>query len=309
MNKVKKEIVKQRFDESSFELQSEYRTTSQKVKVKCKSCGFLQEIQPSVIFNKSYTCKNCGKSDRKKITEEESCIGLRIGKLKIVKEAEKSKNGAGRLWVAECDCGNETIISTSEYNSSAKKSCGCLRKTNLVGDKYHKLTVIEQGYEIDDRKSKTLLCKVECECTRKKIVSACRLKRGDIQSCGICIRGVKKRKQKGEASKNAVYNKYIKSAKQRKILFLLKYDECIEFFENKCWYCGKEPSNCYQEKNCYGEYRYNGIDRLNPNVGYTKENCVSCCWECNKRKGNSTYEDFTKWIERIYNYHVKTKEK
>lgn len=38
-------------------------------------------------------------------------------------------------------------------------------------------------------------------------------------------------------------------------------------------------------------YTYNGVDRLDSSMGYTPDNCVPCCWECNNMKGASLTEE------------------
>jgi hypothetical protein len=62
-----------------------------------------------------------------------------------------------------------------------------------------------------------------------------------------------------------------------------------------------------KNKNCYvidkGEdYKilYSGIDRKDNNKGYTLENSVSCCTQCNTAKLNFTTEQFMDWIEKVY---------
>lgn len=50
---------------------------------------------------------------------------------------------------------------------------------------------------------------------------------------------------------------------------------------------------------------YNGIDRLNPNIGYQKDNCVSCCTICNYMKHTLQKEDFLKQVEKIYDFCIK----
>ncbi|ABT15061.1 hypothetical protein NY2A_B662R [Paramecium bursaria Chlorella virus NY2A] len=52
--------------------------------------------------------------------------------------------------------------------------------------------------------------------------------------------------------------------------------------EGECSYCGRDSVDGHT----------NGIDRVNNDVGYTVENCVSCCGDCNFAKRSSTAEDF-----------------
>lgn len=56
-------------------------------------------------------------------------LGQRFGRLVVISEAAKNKNGA-RTWVCKCDCGNIThpIV---QGNLLRTKSCGCLRRSRL----------------------------------------------------------------------------------------------------------------------------------------------------------------------------------
>ena len=65
-------------------------------------------------------------------------------------------------------------------------------------------------------------------------------------------------------------------ATQRGIEKELGVDEGIALIESPCFYCGRTNVNG----------RFNGIDRLCSDGGYTTENCVSCCWPCNNAKGS-----------------------
>lgn len=53
-------------------------------------------------------------------------IGLRFGKLTVVKKCE-SKNRRS-MWLCKCDCGNEVELSRNHLSTGNTKSCGCLRK-------------------------------------------------------------------------------------------------------------------------------------------------------------------------------------
>jgi len=62
-----------------------------------------------------------------------------------------------------------------------------------------------------------------------------------------------------------------------------------------CFYCGTPPSQRKRSPGQVGEhatYVYNGVDRVDNEVGYVAENCVPCCWRCNKAKGSMTQREF-----------------
>ena len=55
--------------------------------------------------------------------------------------------------------------------------------------------------------------------------------------------------------------------------FHLTFDEFTRLVTGSCYYC-----NYKDDKEAIG------IDRINNDIGYTKENCVPACWTCNKMK-------------------------
>jgi hypothetical protein len=54
-----------------------------------------------------------------------------------------------------------------------------------------------------------------------------------------------------------------------------------------------------------GNYIYNGVDRVNNSLGYTKDNCKPCCKMCNKMKGTMSLEEFKSFIINAYNNLIK----
>lgn len=46
----------------------------------------------------------------------------------------------------------------------------------------------------------------------------------------------------------------------------------------------------------------NGVDRIDSNKGYTKDNCVPCCKICNQMKSNIDIGTFLTQISKIYNF-------
>ena len=170
---------------------------------------------------------------------------------------------------------------------------------NETGKRYGMLLVIERAQNISKKASWLCLC----DCGNTKIVQGSALRSGGTVSCG-CKNG---NRAFGEACFNRLYINYKHNAINRGFSFNLPKDAFRKLTKENCFYCGKEPSQVAKGKNNNGEYLYNGVDRINPSMGYFEENVVSCCKRCNSAKHNFQQEDFYKWIESIYsNYKVRT---
>lgn len=116
--------------------------------------------------------------------------------------------------------------------------------------------------------------------------------------------GASNRKPRGESSFLRLARQYMANARRRHIEFHLSNDQMRKLTAAPCAYCGQPPSQVMQMRDANGPYVYNGIDRKNPAVGYTSDNCVSCCGVCNKAKGKMTHEAWLAWIDRIVVFHV-----
>ena len=69
------------------------------------------------------------------------------------------------------------------------------------------------------------------------------------------------------------YKDYVSSAAKRNYSMGLQFNEFKELVVSQCYYC-----------HYIKEEEVNGVDRLNNNIGYDKENCVPCCNICNMMK-------------------------
>jgi hypothetical protein len=97
-----------------------------------------------------------------------------------------------------------------------------------------------------------------------------------------------KNKHKNYALKKK-YSDYVHDAKYRNIAFNLTIEECQQFYQVPCYYCGKLLPSL-------------GIDRVNNDEGYTLKNCVPCCSRCNRMKMADTQEEFLQQITNIYKH-------
>ena len=49
----------------------------------------------------------------------------------------------------------------------------------------------------------------------------------------------------------------------------------------------------------------NGIDRVDPKIGYILSNCVSCCKDCNSIKFAQNLTEFKQMVSDIYHHYNK----
>jgi len=75
------------------------------------------------------------------------------------------------------------------------------------------------------------------------------------------------------------FNIYKHDAKKRNYCFELSFNEFMELWQVRCKYCGVDIKTI-------------GVDRIDNSIGYTKENIVPCCRECNRMKGKLSTKEF-----------------
>ncbi len=74
----------------------------------------------------------------------------------------------------------------------------------------------------------------------------------------------------------------------------------------KVTYIHSTPDAKKQLKNpINGTILVNGIDRIDSRLGYSSNNCQSCCEICNKAKRDLTPSQFNFWINKLVAYRVK----
>lgn len=174
---------------------------------------------------------------------------------------------------------------------------------DFINNKYGECTVLGfPGYinRTDSETSKSPAALVECSCGKYFITNWYHLKNGRVNSCGHLNGNYKL--DHTEAACNDLLSRYKRSARQRHLVFNLTYDQFRDITSSDCHYCGVSPSQERKCKNCQDNYIYNGIDRKDPKIGYVIENCIPCCWICNRAKSDLNYIDFKTYIERLVTF-------
>lgn len=181
---------------------------------------------------------------------------------------------------------------------------------DLTGQRFGRLVVLESFESFTNRR---MVWRCQCDCGNVKHVATNHLRDGATTSCG-CLRtelgtarlqnyikknGSSRRGEYGQSNKTRLYLSYGRSARRRNIEFSLSQDEFINITSKNCYYCGVEPMTISKSKGTFGQYVHNGVDRLDSNVGYVLNNCVPCCWMCNRAKLDSPLDEFLAWIDRL----------
>jgi hypothetical protein len=125
-------------------------------------------------------------------------------------------------------------------------------------------------------------------------------------------KGARGRNQKppGEVTLNFLFNRYKHSAKRKNRDFLISKDEFANYIKQNCHYCGIEPRkySVYEVKDQWASQEsidrsyvdYNGLDRIDSNIGYSTNNILPCCYACNVAKGTKNYNEFKIWIKMVH---------
>jgi hypothetical protein len=191
------------------------------------------------------------------------------------------------------------------------------RGSNIIGKRFGRLIVIRSDKlhrSPSGEGRQYYLCK--CDCGKEKVIRRQNLinKHLPTRSCG-CL-AIEKSQQRerlphGEASFNNLYLTYIWGARIRNHKFELSKDQFRKITKEDCYYCGQKPSKEHSKKGTtaigkqfYGNYIYNGIDRVDNKVGYTINNTVPCCMECNFFKKALSKDKFLSRIKKIYEYQL-----
>jgi len=185
---------------------------------------------------------------------------------------------------------------------------------DLVNKKFNFLTLISLA---DSKKrirkdrlnnSNILMWNCKCDCGNYKIIPQGDIISNNIKSCG-CKRIEKIKEKNLEYHKlkrpefvieSTLYSRYKTEAKISKREFTITKEEFIKLVNDKCHYCNRIPHLIRKNKTGSVKKALNGVDRINSSLGYTINNVLSCCPDCNRAKMARTFDDFKIWVKLVY---------
>lgn len=182
-----------------------------------------------------------------------------------------------------------------------KIKTGGRQAKNITGLKFNMLTAIRFSHSNKNKKfgSTKHHWVFRCDCGVEKTIWKETVVKGGTRSCGCLVRTLNNPKNRVLHNEKLVAKVYTQGAKYRSISFDLTFEEIRTFIYSECHYCGSPPS-LSKAKGMLDNFCYNGIDRVDPNIGYNLVNCVSSCSKCNYAKHVLQYSEFKDWINKCY---------
>lgn len=161
-----------------------------------------------------------------------------------------------------------------------------------TGNRYGRLLVLER---VKNSTKDQAQWRCMCDCGNEIIVPGGRLRSGNTKACGCLWR-----LPPGGAALNGLIGRTKGRAKRKGIQWKLSKDDVKYLTKMNCHYCGAEPNQVFSGRTLNGSYIYNGIDRVDNDLGYVLGNVVPCCKICNRAKDVMTRREFLSWIKRVW---------
>jgi hypothetical protein len=194
-----------------------------------------------------------------------------------------------------------------------------------IGKKYGNLTVLEI---LGPNEHHKIIAECLCDCgnkCQKRLSELIDEKRQIKRHCGCMGRnidpadirkasalGVQKMIELGIAEKDP------KIATAKEVFYFygkdgdLSFEQFLQLSQQNCFYCEVPPSNC---RNSYldgrrhptperirdGYFTYNGLDRVDSDMGHSYDNVVPACHPCNWAKSDKSQQEFIDWVVKVYN--------
>ena len=108
--------------------------------------------------------------------------------------------------------------------------------------------------------------------------------------------------------RNYLFRYSKENAARRNHDFVLSFEDFNDLIMQNCFYCNEPPRESSEKlisdrgNSSQPPLFYNGIDRIDSNLGYIKENCVPCCPTCNYMKRILSKNEFYYRIKKIYEF-------
>jgi len=171
----------------------------------------------------------------------EDLTGKKFGMLTVLRRVPGLARPNDTRWLCKCDCSKEFEIYTHQLKTRRNLSCGCTKTTDLIGQRFGRLTVVEKMepivYQYKKKRSSKIRYRCKCDCGNEIITISDSLRQGRTISCKCIL--------KGETSPK--YNPNITQEERERGRKYPEYAEwrttVYEQDEYTCYVCGSSKSN------------------------------------------------------------------
>lgn len=196
--------------------------------------------------------------------------GKTFGKLTAIRPFEK--RGARLFWLFKCECGAEKLTTASHVIAGITRSCGCLKRAQIAGQKFGRLTAIKELPRKPNRLRESVWLFV-CDCGTERELTATAVMTGHTLSCGCLHRDTAKANAKHGMWGTTEYNSWH--------LMLQRCNPRASRDQYKKYYWGRGISVCDRWRSFENFYADMGpkpspshsIDRIDVNGNYEPGNC------------------------------------
>ena len=232
--------------------------------------------------------------------------GRIFNNLTVLNYAGKRPNKKN-YWLCRCVCGKEIEVESGALLHKGQFSCGCLSPVTPFKDYTGRRFGMLVAKSFVRRENKRTYWSFICDCGTEKVLNMQNVLNDTTRSCGCLLKLVERspiNPDRDGVFLRTLSGKIRKGADKRNIEYLLEIEDLESIVFEPCYYCGATNSSHLKiTKN--ETILHNGVDRLDSSLGYVPDNCVPCCWKCNRAKGSLGEKDFLEWIEKVYNYRIK----
>lgn len=154
----------------------------------CRYCGTMKVLRKSNI-RKTASC-GCLPSSK---DVSQKYVGKRYGQLTGLRRTDRKDPHNGWIWEWECDCGTIIERPVKHVTSGRVKSCGCLAKKDITGQRFGCLVAL---CPTEKRDRKQVIWKFRCDCGVETEKPGYLVTSGGIQSCGCLNRELSRERLK-----------------------------------------------------------------------------------------------------------------
>lgn len=212
-----------------------------------------------------------------------------FGRLRVLQYAGKHANNKDSMWLCQCECFNQKVISANSLISGATQSCGCYHREkvgkDITGQEFGKLTALTRLEKKASNGSYYWQC--ICSCGTFKIVASKHLLSNSVTSCGCNLRT-----RDGLSQTKEMRSFYSKVRRDRKYIYdtvwTLEMEKSLIEFQDSCVLC-----------NTTDDLTIDHVKPLSRGYGLEPGNAVILCGNCNSKKIDKQLDDLPIRIRQV----------